>query len=744
MVKPPKSRPRKSASLPSKADILKFIEDSPARVGKREIARAFGIRGAARIELKRLLRELAADGALAGPRRRLRKSGTLPKVTVVEICDIDVDGELRARPIAWDDKAPPPPIVMAPTAKGRNARPAPGLGDRFLARLTAQADGSYEAHIMRRLDAAPSRVLGVVAEVAGGLRLIPTEKRARDEFPIPADATLGARPGELVVAELRSGRQRRAGPRQATVRERLGSLNAPRSISMIAIHSHAIPTDFPPPALAQARDARPPGLTGRTDLRDLALVTIDPSDARDRDDAVWAAPDDDPKNPGGWQVIVAIADVAASVPVGSALDKAAFERGNSVYFPDRVVPMLPPELSNDLCSLAPGEDRPCIAVRMIFDAQGRHRQHRFMRAVMRSVAALSYAQVQAAADGQPDEATESLARPVIRPLYDAHAALELERSKRAPLDLDLPDWRIELSADGNVANVFHQARFTAHRLIEDFMVQANVCAAASLIDRKVACIFRVHEPPDLEKLEALRDFLATFGYRLARGQTLRPAAFNAILARAADTPNAHVINQVVLRAQSQALYSPHNLGHFGLALHHYAHFTSPIRRYADITVHRALITALGLGGDGGTLDDEARLEGIAEHISMTERRAMAAERDSNDRYLAAFMADRVGATFTARISGVTRFGLFVTLDETGADGLIPISKLTDDYYRHDAARHALIGERGRRQYRLGDAVHVRLAESAPLTGGMRFDILDSQATAPASRRGPPPRPKRRS
>ncbi len=743
MARTSKGGSRKPAPFPSKADILKFIEASPGPVGKREIARAFGIRGAARTELKRLLRELADEGALSGHRRHLRKPGTLPKVAVVEICDIDVDGELRARPVVWEEEAPPPPIFLAPTRTKRAAGPAPGLGDRLLARLTRQPDGSYEAHIMRRLEAAPGRVLGVLAEIAGGFRLIPTEKRARHEFLVASDATMGARPGELVMAEIRPGR--RMGLRRAEVRERLGSLKSPRSISMIAIHSHGIPVDFPPAAVEEAQSIRPPRLEGRTDLREVPLITIDPMDARDRDDAVWAAPDDDPKNPGGWQVIVAIADVAAFVPLGSALDRAAYERGNSVYFPDRVVPMLPFELSSDLCSLAEGEDRACIAVRMIFDAEGRHRRHEFMRAVMRSAAALSYTQVQAAADGRPDEATEALTEPVIAPLYAAHAALEVERRKRAPLDLDLPEWRIELGEDGRVANVFRQPRLAAHRLIEDFMVQANVCAARTLIDRKVPCIFRVHEPPSPEKLEALRDFLATFGYRLPRGQTLRPSAFNAILARAAETPHVHVINQVVLRAQSQALYSPDNRGHFGLALHHYAHFTSPIRRYADITVHRALIAALGLGGDGGALEDMSRLHDVAEHISVTERRAMVAERDSNDRYLAAFMANRVGGEFTGRISGVTRFGLFITLDENGADGLIPISRLADDYYRHDEARHALIGERHRRQYRLGDAVHVRLAESDPLTGGMRFELLDvgTADMAPAAKRGPRPRKRRR-
>jgi ribonuclease R len=488
-------------------------------------------------------------------------------------------------------------------------------------------------------------------------------------------------------------------------------------------------------ALACAAEAR-----GRTDLRDIPLVTIDPEDARDHDDAVWAAPDPDPANKGGHVTLVAIADVAHYVTPGSQLDREAYKRGNSVYFPDRVVPMLPEKLSADLCSLKEGVDRPCLAVRMVFDKDGRKRRHEFLRGMMRSAARLTYAQAQRAFDGKPDETISAAAKQTLQGTWAAYQALVKERTARNPLDLDLPERRIEIGADGKIASIAFRERLESMRLIEEFMVLANVAAAETLEKARTPLVYRVHEEPSKEKLFAFSDYLKTIGMNFAKGQVMKPAVFNRILANAKDGPHEAVMNDVVLRTQAQAVYAPGNLGHFGLNLPKYAHYTSPIRRYADLVVHRALIRALKLGEGGLTDREAARLTETAEHISMTERRAMAAERDSNDRYVAAFMQDRVGATFDARVTGVTRFGLFVRLAETGAEGLLPARVLGTEYFRHDERRHALVGDRTGTVYGLGVILRVRLAEAAPLTGGLRFDLAEAEE-APPRRRVPVLRPR---
>jgi ribonuclease R len=538
-----------------------------------------------------------------------------------------------------------------------------------------------------------------------------------------------------VIAEPLAGRS--SGLPRARVIERLGSMSEPRAISLIAIHEHGIPTEFPREALNEAERAKPAAAKGRTDLRDIPLVTIDPEDARDHDDAVWAGPDSDPANKGGHIVIVAIADVAHYVTSGSALDAEARKRGNSAYFPDRVVPMLPERLSADLCSLRQDEERPCLAVRMIFDAAGRKRRHEFLRAVMRSASRLTYAQAQRAFDGAPDGDKREIAVSTLAPLWNAYRALAEARDRRAPLDLDLPERRVSLGADGRVSSIAFRERLESMRLIEEMMVQANVAAAETLEKARTPLIYRVHEQPSQEKLHAFADYLRTIGMSFAKGQVVKPATFNRILAGAKGGSYTDVLNDVVLRTQAQAVYAADNIGHFGLNLQRYAHFTSPIRRYADLVVHRALIRAMNFGADGLGDAEMERLAETAEHISMCERRAMAAERDSTDRYVAAFMEDRVGAVFSSRITGVTRFGLFVRLKETGADGLIPIRTIGSEYFRHDERRHALVGERTGTAYHLGDMVTVRLLEATPLTGGLRFELVEETAVRPAPSRSRP-------
>jgi len=709
-------------------DKARVLEALAARPGatKRALSRLLNIKGSDRIALKRILKELEADGLLEGNRKRgYTKPGALPDVAVLEISGQDLDGELLARPQRWESNEEPPQIVVVLGEKDA----ALGRGERILARLSKTGDG-YEARVIKQLGASAHRVLGVVRVSGQGVRIAPINRKTRTEFSVDARDCAGAQNNELVLAEPIAGRA--GGFPRARIVERIGSMDAPKAVSLIAIHAHGIPTDFPKEVLDQAGGAAPADPRGRTDLRAIPLVTIDPEDARDHDDAVWAGPD--PDNKGGHICLVAIADVAHYVTPSSPLDREAYKRGNSVYFPDRVVPMLPETLSADLCSLKEGVDRPCLAVRMVFDANGKKRSHEFLRGVMRSAARLTYAQAQSAFDGKPDASLSPIAKETLAALWKAYEALVKAREARDPLDLDLPERRIEIGADGKIASIAFRERLESMRLIEEFMVLANVAAAETLEKARTPLIYRVHEEPSKEKLFAFSDYLRTIGVNFSKGQVMKPAVFNRILANVKDGPHEKVMNDVVLRTQAQAIYDPNNLGHFGLNLAKYAHYTSPIRRYADLIVHRALIRALKLG-DGGLTDREtARLGEIAEHISMTERRAMAAERDSTDRYVAAFMQDRIGARFDARITGVTRFGLFVRLADTGAEGLLPARVLGTEYFRHDGRRHALVGERTGTVYSLGAIVAVRLAEAAPLTGGLRFDLAEAEAPSSNPRR----------
>ncbi|HWY14982.1 MAG TPA: ribonuclease R [Rhizomicrobium sp.] len=728
----PRKRAPGGAPPLDKARVLEALAKEP-QGSKRDLSRALRVKGEERVTLKRILKELESEGAIErNARHRYAPGGELPEVAVLEIVGQDPDGELLARPERWERDDRPPRIIIVP---GRDAEPGPalGIGERVLARLTRVEDG-YDARVIKRIGAAVHRVLGVYREHAGHGRIVPIDRKTRHEFIVESRDKSGASSNELVIAEPLAGRS--SGLPRARVIERLGSMSEPRAISLIAIHEHGIPTEFPREALEEAERATAVAAKGRTDLRDIPLVTIDPEDARDHDDAVWAGPDSDPANKGGHIVIVAIADVAHYVKPGSALDVEARKRGNSAYFPDRVVPMLPEQLSADLCSLRQDEERPCLAVRMIFDSAGRKRRHEFLRAMMRSASRLTYAEAQRAFDGTPDRDKREIAARTLVPLWNAYRALAEARDRRAPLDLDLPERRVILGADGRVSSIAFRERLESMRLIEEMMVQANVAAAEALEKARTPLIYRVHEQPSLEKLHAFADYLRTLGMSFAKGQVVKPATFNRILASAKGGPHTDVLNDVVLRTQAQAVYAANNIGHFGLNLQRYAHFTSPIRRYADLVVHRALIRALKFGDDGLGDAEMAKLAETAEHISMCERRAMAAERDSTDRYVAAFMEDRVGAVFSSRITGVTRFGLFVRLKETGADGLIPIRTIGSEYFRHDERRHALVGDRTGTAYRLGDMVTVRLLEATPLTGGLRFELTEDASaslTPPRSR-----------
>lgn len=717
--------------FPSKQQILEFVRDTPGRVGKREIARAFKLNVDQKRLLKSVLKEMKAEGALDGGRKKVTDPNTLPNVAIIEISGVDLDGEVLAKPAKWESEIDPPVIYVSPT---RTKVGALGIGERALARLTKTDDG-YNADIIRAIAAAPNDVLGIVVEVEGERRIQPVEKRNRNDYVIERGG-INADVGDLVRAET-IGRNR-IGLKRAKIVERIAEAEGPRAISLISVHQHGIPIAFPEAASKQAADAKAAPLGKRDDLRSVPLVTIDGEDARDFDDAVFAEPDDDPKNPDGYKIIVAIADVGWYVRPGDALDKAAFERGNSVYFPDRVVPMLPEELSNGWCSLRPNEDRPCLVAHLRIDGNGTLLSKRFKRAMMRSHARLTYNQVQAAQDGHPDDATAPLMETVIGPLYGAYEILLAAREERGALELDLPERRVILNDNGAIARVEPRERLDSHKLIEEFMVLANVAAAEFLEEKKRPCMYRVHDEPSLTKIESLSEVLRSIGVKFDKSQAVTPKRFNQILIRAADQPYSQMMNDVVLRSQSQAKYEPTNIGHFGLALRRYCHFTSPIRRYSDLLVHRALLLGM-TPSDGALPEDHGDFAKIGEHLCVTERRAQVAERDAMDRYAADYLKNRVGATFGARISGVSRFGLFVNIDDIGADGLVPIRSLPDDYYVHDEDRHMLTGRSNKMEFRLGDRVEVTLVESVPVTGGLVFEIAgyaDTEPKSPSSKTKP--------
>ncbi|SOB93605.1 RNAse R [Rhodobacter sp. JA431] len=704
--------------IPTKEQILAWLADNPDHGAKRDLAKAFGLKGTAKIELKRLLKELAAEGKIQRRKRHYHDSDSLPPVTVLEVLPPDAAGDLWARPMEWGGAGEPPRILM----HLRRDDPAIGAGDRVLGRIAKGAEG-YEARIIRKIGVASHRVVGIFRKGAEGGRITPIDKGDMKEWIVPAGAAGEAKDGELVEAE-QTGPKGRMGLPRARIIERLGDPSAPRAVSLIAIHQHGIPDDFPDDVVAEADAATPAELGKREDLTDLPFVTIDPADARDRDDACLVLPDEDPANEGGHILWVAIADVAHYVRPGSALDREARNRGNSTYFPDRVVPMLPDRLSGDLCSLHENVPRAVLAVQMKIGSDGRKISHRFTRGMIRSVASLEYAQVQNAREGRSDEKTAPLVDDIIAPIYACYGALKRARAIRQPLELDLPERQIVIDAAGKVASIKFKERLDAHRLIEEFMVLANVAAAEELERLRKPLLYRVHEEPPADKIEALREVAQASGFNLAKGQVLKTAHLNRLLEAAEGSEFDELINISTLRSMTQAYYAPQNLGHFGLALRSYAHFTSPIRRYSDLIVHRALIAGHGWGKDGLSQADIETLDETGQHISDTERRSMTAERDTTDRYLAAYLSDRVGSELTGRISGVQKFGAFVKLDDTGADGLIPIRSVGREFFHYDREAQQLVGADTGTVIGIGQRVVVRLAEAIPITGGLELELLE--------------------
>jgi len=705
----------------TRTEILDLVREEPDTHDKKSLARALGIKGDDRRTLRQTLRQMVEEGALihSKSRKTYRLPGEMPAVMVIRIDEVDEDGDLWGSPEVWKGEGHPPRLHIredSPGRSGRNSRPASlGVGDRALARIKS-ASRTPIAVVFKKLPREATDHLGVLRRNSRSWIIQPVSKKARDEYSVrDVPATLSDAPR---LVRYRALSKRGSAQRQARILEILGPADGPKLASLISLEEHGIRIEFPDEVIEQARKAKMPKIAhARQDLRHLPLITIDPVDAKDFDDAVYAKPD----GKGGYQVWVAIADVSAFVTPGSPLDKEAYKRGNSVYLPDRVVPMLPHELSSDLCSLRPNEDRACMAVEMHFAKDGNKKSHKFHRGIMRSKARLTYAQAQEGFEGHAGEAAE----PVLEELgqiYAAYKVLLKGRKERAPLAIELPERRVHVNDDGDVTAITLKERFDAHKLIEEFMVQANVCAAESLEKAKSPAVHRVHEPPSFEKVQNLSTYLKTLDIKWTVGERSSTKRFNTLLAEADRRDMSESIGMSVLRTQSQAFYAPESNGHFGLNLSHYAHFTSPIRRYADLIVHRALIYAFDLGGDGLTKEETSRLKEIGEHISTTERQAMAAERDAVDRYIASWLSDKEGMTFSARISGVTKFGLFITLDDTGADGLIPVRDLGDEYMVYDEQRQALIGRDTGNTYRLGQRIKAKLIEASTITGGMKFEM----------------------
>lgn len=727
--KPTLSKAQATAGLPTIEELAAFIADSPTPVTKRDIARAFHITGQDRTALRQMLREIGDGGGISKtPGKAYHSTGDLPERTLIVITGIDDDGELMAAPLEWPHAIEPPTIyVVAPKRSAADLHD----GAHVLARLKKVAPRVYEARPLAGAEglngeAATLRVVGVYKQVRDGGFVYPTNKKIKEDFFIPDALSNDAQDGDVVVVSpLPPGSPYPRHKNPARVVERVGGKDDPRLISLIAIHSHGIPTEFPQAVIDESESLSEPTLSeGREDLRHVPFVTIDGADARDFDDAVYATPDDNPKNPGGWNIGVAIADVSFYVTPNSALDREAFKRGNSTYFADRVVPMLPERLSNDLCSLRPLVNRAALVAHMVIDKNARLIDYRFSRGLIKSAARLTYEQVEDAHLGQADDTTRPLMDSVIKPLYAAYSVMKHARELRGALALDLPERKAIIDREtGHITAIVPRQRLASHQLIEEFMILANVAAAHALEDKSAPCVYRVHDQPAFDRLDATRDFLKQFGYSLPKGDSVHPRDINRILEKTAETPDKDLVHTVLLRTQSQAVYSPENIGHFGLALDRYAHFTSPIRRYADLLVHRSLTRAYKLGSGGLTNDEADRLTEIAEHISQTERRSMLAERDVMDRFTAQYLSRNIGQTFMGKISSVTSFGVFITLDESGADGIVPMRMLPRDFYIYDEARHSLTGRDSGRVYRLMDRVIVRLMEADPMRASTVFEMV---------------------
>lgn len=699
-------------AVPDKQVILDFIKNSSEKVGKREIARAFSIKGAARIRLKQILRDLAAEGLIETDKvSGLRLAGDLPAVCMIEITGRDQEGCFVAQPTQNRSDSAVTIEVFEPK---RGYTSPLRIGDRALARLSETGPNAYRARIIKRISRDEGRIIGKVQMGKHGARLIPSDRRERNDYLLEAHEAYAH--NDLIIAERVEGRHR--GDKRARFVEYIAPADAPHAFSMIAIAEQAIPFTFSEPVLAEAEALPELPDAPRQDLTAMPFITIDPHDARDHDDAICVHRDGDT-----FILSVAIADVAAFVRSGSALDLEARKRGNSVYLPDRVVPMLPERLSTDLCSLRADETRPAMVAHITIAPTGERLSHRFERALIRIAHGYSYEQAQKQFDAISRAAAHAENENLMN-IWACYQAMAIARDKRRPLDLNRPERKVSIDAQGQVANIYIPPRLEAHRLIEEMMVSANICAAETLEANKTSLLFRIHDAPSLEKVRGFAGFVRPFGVKFDLGQPVVPHLFNRVLSAARDSDHYDMVSEAVLRSQAQAAYAVDNIGHFGLNLSHYAHFTSPIRRYADLIVHRALITALKLGQDGLSKTDIEQMHETAERISQAERRAMLVERSAGERYLSSYMSQHIGEDFDGIITGLSRAGLFVRLQDTGAEGLIPISRLGGDRFIVDESGFTMSGLSSGLTFRLGSLVRVTIEETMPLKGGVLLSLQE--------------------
>ena len=705
------------------------------------LSRVFHVEKEQRPSLRKMVKGIRARLGIGvpPPKKRFRDRLLESDEVAVIVTGSNSRGEFFGKPVEWQGPKKIPKLRLYAPHKDLFAF---GVGDRVSCKISVRPGhhGTLDGHILRKLSDEATRVLGVAVKARYGLALKSVDRRDRQSYIIADEGHEEIKEGDLVLTEIIPGRLRDW--RRTRVIERIGSMAGADTINLLAIRAHSLPTKFSLEACQQADSAQLALLGSRTDLRHIPLVTIDGTDAKDFDDAVWAEDSQD----GGWHVIVAIADVAHYVRPGTPLDQAARERGNSAYFPNMVVPMLPKALSNGWCSLRPHMDRPCLAVHMWFDKNGVKVRHSFVRGLMRSAARLTYRQVQNALDNPPSDIPSDIYDTVLKPLHRCCRALQRQRKKRGALEITTLEKDITLGDDGHVLDIKPCEQLDSNQIIEEMMIAANVCAAETLEHLEHPCMYRVHDEPTADRIDEVRSFLQTIGLNVDEKTDLKSYDLNMILESVKNTHYEQIVNTVVLRSQSQAVYTPSNRGHFGLGLSRYAHFTSPIRRYADLLVHRALITALNLyesPEEEHDCQDQMPFEDIAAHLSRTERRAAQAERAATERYTARFLEKSIGLPFEGRITAVRQIGLFVELTETGAVGLVPVTTLGNEFYVYDEEKHCLFARSGKTVYALGDPIVVNLRQVDVVTGSILLEVVTGHTKKRVKGRGRKPSSSRR-
>lgn len=712
--------------IPSREAILALLEDRGEWLSEARIAEALKLDDETDLlAMRKRLGAMVRDGQLLQGRRGdyapAQKLDLIPGSVIA-----NVEGYGFLRPDEGGDDLYLSPQQMRTVMHG----------DRVLASVVGvDRRGRRQGAIVEVLQRRSPRLVGRVMIENGVTVVAPDDRRLHQDILIPPGKEQGAKAGQIVVVEITDPPSQHRGP-LGEIRSVLGERLQPSLLVEMAIASHDLPHEWPAAVLRDAAMVEPEVSAaereGRVDLRKLPLVTIDGADARDFDDAVYA----EPKRGGGWRLIVAIADVSHYVPIGSALDTEAQERSTSTYFPGFVVPMLPETLSNGICSLNPKVERLCMVCDMQVDANGEVTKSKFYDAVMLSHARLTYDKVWQVVGLNDADAIDEVADvlPQIRNLHALYKAMAEQRRRRGAIDFETPEVKFRLDQRGEVEAMGATERNDAHKLIEECMIAANVQAALFLEKKKIPALFRAHEPPPAEKYEDLQQFLREFKLSMPPIDRVTPGDFSEVLRMVRERPERELIQSVLLRSQSMAAYQPENRGHFGLALSAYAHFTSPIRRYPDLLVHRAIRYALTRGKPANYSYTPAEMASLAVHCSQRERRAEEAERDVDERFKCAWMSKHVGSEFDGVVTGVTSFGLFVELDESKVSGLVHISQLANDYYHFDPIRKLLKGEKSGEQFRLGDHVRVQV-----LRASLEDRKIDFRLVPPKKKGVPPPR-----